>query len=668
MKKFLLVALVLLIIPTMLFAQDRPGFRRGNVTAYEAFFDSMTVTGPITLTGAIRDTLWVVNEAGTDSLGFYLNSDKWYVYSSAGKSIGIEPNGTGNVSIYSDTTWFFDSTKADSLGIFLDGTDAHIYGSTGLIKINENTEVNSDGSFLARKQITVGDDALNLDGAINFIDASAGTAAITLDGDILKATGAANGYTFDAVIDGTDISGTTIGATTPSTGVFTTVRADGQATITGAYTTVPAKNISRNYLADSTNVYALHQPYVWSGSAWAATNNFGFGYYALQNNTGVGSNGFGDAALQNNTGASSNGFGHAALRNNTGDYSNGFGYAALYNNDGDYNTALGGNSFNTFTEDAGSAQTFADADVTVASNYIYIATHGFGAVNSYLNLKASTTGVLPTGLTAGTIYQFKVIDADTLMSVNNISAAAGGGTHTLTPQAAITNSTAIGYDAEPTAANQIMLGNSSVTEVYGNGDLTISGTTATKASGTTWAEASDERIKDNITTITDGLTKLRSLNPVSFTYTKKWVDSYPSLDTVTVHRGYVADELETTLPTSVGKIAKVYKTIKTTAKDSTGANIEIGEKELQYTDLKTITTHDVNVLAIAAIKELDLLVKTQQVQIELLRTRVYDLEDNAGLPHPDESAFPLIPAAILVMAGASAGVITYLTKRGRVKK
>ncbi len=196
------------------------------------------------------------------------------------------------------------------------------------------------------------------------------------------------------------------------------------------------------------------------------TASNGFGSSALRNNTGTGSNGFGSYALQNNTGTASNGFGYYALQNNTGTNSNGFGYSALRNNDGNYNTAFGDNSFNTFTEDTGNAKTFVDGNVDVDTDYITITSHGFGATGSYLNLKASTTGVLPTGLTAGSIYQFKIINANTIECITaDITAAAGGGTHTLTPQKVYTNSTAIGYNAEPDASNQIMLGDANVTEV-----------------------------------------------------------------------------------------------------------------------------------------------------------------------------------------------------------
>jgi len=192
-------------------------------------------------------------------------------------------------------------------------------------------------------------------------------------------------------------------------------------------------------------------------------------------------------------------------------------------------------------------------------------------------------------------------------------------------------------------------GGNDIVTFYGNGNFTITGTTATKASGTTWAEASDIRIKQNIADIQDGLEKLRNIRPVSFNYTEKWVDNNPALDTTTLHRGFVADELETTLPKSVGVIPKIYKTIKQAVLDSTGKVIEPEVRELQYTDLKTITTHDVNVLAIAAIKELD--------------TKVQELEERIEILEANQKETSYTPIALMVGTGVLAGLAGLYKRR-----
>jgi hypothetical protein len=198
----------------------------------------------------------------------------------------------------------------------------------------------------------------------------------------------------------------------------------------------------------------------------------GFGSYSLKYNEGDYSNGFGYVSLQYNTGNYSNGFGYGSLLNNSGSSSNGFGYLSLLYNEGDGNTAIGHNAFSTFVEDSGNAQEI--ESLTPASNQVTITGHGFGSAGDFVNLKISTTDTLPDGLDAG-IDLWEVIDANTLECTNDSFTDSGTGTHTLTPQVVYTNSTALGRDAMPTASNQVMLGDSNVTEVYSSGQGNFNG-------------------------------------------------------------------------------------------------------------------------------------------------------------------------------------------------
>jgi hypothetical protein len=54
--------------------------------------------------------------------------------------------------------------------------------------------------------------------------------------------------------------------------------------------------------------------------------------------------------------------------------------------------------------------------------------------------------------------------------------------------------------------------------VDGSGNLTITGATATKASGTTWANPSDSRLKKNVEPYTQGLAAVLALAPKSFEF------------------------------------------------------------------------------------------------------------------------------------------------------
>jgi hypothetical protein len=78
------------------------------------------------------------------------------------------------------------------------------------------------------------------------------------------------------------------------------------------------------------------------------------------------------------------------------------------------------------------------------------------------------------------------------------------------------------------------------------GNLTITGATATKASGTTWANPSDIRLKDNVTDYSKGLAELMQVNVKEWTYNGKGgtTEGMKGL-------GVIADEIMTVLPDTV---------------------------------------------------------------------------------------------------------------------
>ncbi len=85
-------------------------------------------------------------------------------------------------------------------------------------------------------------------------------------------------------------------------------------------------------------------------------------------------------------------------------------------------------------------KTFVDADVTVGTDLITIASHGFA---TGLRVAATTDGTLPAGLSATNYWIIKVSSSTFKLASSaanalagtavDITAAAGGGTHTLTP-------------------------------------------------------------------------------------------------------------------------------------------------------------------------------------------------------------------------------------------
>jgi hypothetical protein len=82
-----------------------------------------------------------------------------------------------------------------------------------------------------------------------------------------------------------------------------------------------------------------------------------------------------------------------------------------------------------------------------------------------------------------------------------------------------------------------------------SGNLTIVGATATKASGTTWANPSDERMKRDVADYGTGLAAITQLRPVSFKYNGQ----FGSVDDDRLCYGFVAQEVEPVMPECVGE-------------------------------------------------------------------------------------------------------------------
>ncbi len=190
------------------------------------------------------------------------------------------------------------------------------------------------------------------------------------------------------------------------------------------------------------------------------------------------------AASYTNIGAYSGYFNTASLQSSLGHFAGYFntgishvaiGRNAGRNNDGDRNTAIGTAAFNRFELNGIAAKEIASLDV--ANNRVTITAgggHGFGDVGDYLNLKITTTGILPAGLvTAFDVW--KINTSEILELFSGSFTDAGTGMHTLTPQITYTNSTALGFNAEPDDDDQIMLGDTNIGEVKTTGAINAGG-------------------------------------------------------------------------------------------------------------------------------------------------------------------------------------------------
>ncbi|MFB6088986.1 MAG: DUF2793 domain-containing protein [Candidatus Aenigmatarchaeota archaeon] len=219
----------------------------------------------------------------------------------------------------------------------------------------------------------------------------------------------------------------------------------------------------------------------------SAVKCVGVGFRALRYNTGANCTALGYDSQQYGAGTSNNTFGISsgefivggycvaigtyALQKNVEDFNIGIGQQTGRYMEGDKNVAIGGLAFTDFNEDAGNAKTFTSGDVDTDNERITITGHGFSASNNHINLKFTSTDTLPAGLSDGSIYQCEIIDANTLELKDANITDGGTGTHTVTPQYIYSNSVALGYNAQPDASNQVVLGDTNVTEVKSSGQF-----------------------------------------------------------------------------------------------------------------------------------------------------------------------------------------------------
>ena len=96
-----------------------------------------------------------------------------------------------------------------------------------------------------------------------------------------------------------------------------------------------------------------------------------------------------------------------------------------------------------FTVSSPAVKTFVDGNVSTGADQVTVSAHGY---KTGLKVRLTTTGTLPGGLATATDYYIVLNDGNTIQfatsaanassgSAINITSAAGGGTHTITPQA-----------------------------------------------------------------------------------------------------------------------------------------------------------------------------------------------------------------------------------------
>lgn len=215
--------------------------------------------------------------------------------------------------------------------------------------------------------------------------------------------------------------------------------------------------------------------------------NVGIGHSALASNSaGYDNIAIGNSALQSNiSGYANTAVGDLALSSNSIQPQNSaFGASALLANYGGSNSAFGAYSLRANT--SGNANSALGA-FSLRLNTVGVENVAIGWSSLYLN----STGDNNTAVGSDALYS---------NSTGNYNTAIGAATSLGNNYS---NTTAIGYNADPNSSNQVRVGNASVAIIGGNAN---------------WSVFSDGRVKTNIREDIVGLEFIKRLRPVSYNY------------------------------------------------------------------------------------------------------------------------------------------------------
>lgn len=284
---------------------------------------------------------------------------------------------------------------------------------------------------------------------------------------------------------------------------------------------------------------------------------------------------------------------------NTGGYTTALGYQAGYSNTSGQNTLIGANSGQYIT--TGDGNTGVGISTLGFNNGAVATTGGDNSAVGRASLTKLTTGSYNTAL--GSF----ALQANTTGSNNTaVGYQAGYGSTT------DSNNTYIGYTcgSSVTGGGNVMFGASTFSGYSGSNQVACktgngreafyadlgSGTSFRQYSNSSsWATTSDQRVKENIVEITNGLEKIVALRPVEFDYITSKEHTV----------GFIAQDFQNVLPDQV-------KRVKARPEE---ANL-VGEDEI-YTIQQNLVPYLVD-----AVKQLKTIVDAQVAEIAELKAKV----------------------------------------------
>ena len=270
------------------------------------------------------------------------------------------------------------------------------------------------------------------------------------------------------------------------------------------------------------------------------------------------------------------------------------GSSSWTNAQGAYTTV----SENAFTGD-GSTTAFT-LDQTSTTNGTFV------SVNGVLQIPTTAYSVSGTTLTfTEAPVSTDIIDARVVAATTTVSGISGTGSVTISANAAVYVTQSDIY-LSPDGGNKLYVGSSTGTSYrvliksassgaieFKHTDGTTVGSITTTNSSTAYNTSSDYRLKQNVVSMTNGLSTINALNPVAY----KWISTQET------GQGFIAHELAQVIPSAV-----------TGTKDAVD---DSGNPVYQGVDYSKIVVH-----LVAALRELKTTVDAQAAQIVELQSKV----------------------------------------------
>jgi hypothetical protein len=247
--------------------------------------------------------------------------------------------------------------------------------------------------------------------------------------------------------------------------------------------------------------------------------------------------------------------------------------------------------------------TLSSGDVTTALGYTPYNSGGATVITTS-NISSYAPTVNGTGAygTWGISISGNAATASTASGLSSspaISVSSVSSSGTITGSSLNVGSSSFGVTTNAGYTRLFCGGGSGYLDLDGSGNIIINGSIAQKASGTTWNNPSDVRLKTNITNYTDGLSKLLQVNP------KTWV--YNGLGNTTNGQkglGVIADEIISVLPETV-----------------TTYSAKLNPSDVTNTDIKQFDATEITWLLVNAVKELNATIASQATEIAALKTK-----------------------------------------------